>query len=59
MKIPTEGFTDEMYPSTFDRKREMTPLLMNLQTDKVYQHFTESGNASVRGIPSVNISPGA
>jgi hypothetical protein len=29
-----------MYPSAYDREREMPPSLMNLQTDNVRRHFT-------------------
>ena len=40
LKIITEGFTDGLYPSTFDREREMPIVPMNLQTESVHQHFT-------------------
>jgi hypothetical protein len=40
LKIITEGFTDGLYPSTFDREREMSIIPTNLQTELVRQHFT-------------------
>jgi hypothetical protein len=42
LKIITEGFTDELYPSAFDREREMLIILAtNLQTALIRRHFTE------------------
>jgi hypothetical protein len=66
LKIPTEGFTDGMHPSAFDRERgnatitdeftdryhlsafhnslvQMQQSPINLQTDTIRRHCTESG----------------
>jgi len=40
LKILTKGFTDRLYPSAFDREREMSILATNLQTELIRQHFT-------------------
>jgi len=40
LKIITEGFTDKLYPSTFDREREMSIIPTNLQMELVRWHFT-------------------
>jgi len=40
LKIITDGFTDRLYPSAFDREREMSIIPMNLQTKLVRRHFT-------------------
>jgi len=43
LKIITEGFTDGLYPSAFDREGEMSIILaMNLPTALIRRPFTEA-----------------
>jgi hypothetical protein len=43
LKIITEGFTDGLYPSAFDREQEMSIILaMNLPMDLIRRPFIET-----------------
>jgi hypothetical protein len=56
----TDGFTSGIYLSAFYRELEMPHSLMNLQTDIVRQHFTESGeNATLTDDFTGGTSPSA